>query len=271
MDGAQAIVVQHCLRPLLPTNRFLRMDLPIEAARNLVRNARRITVLTGAGMSAESGVPTFRQAQDGLWSRYDPGELATPEAWRRDPALVWGWYLWRMALVRAAQPNPGHAALAIAAKQRDLCVITQNVDDLHERAGSGGVIHLHGGLFAHRCFACARAHGDIDIPDASTAPLRVEPPRCGHCGGRVRPGVVWFGEALPADAFRAASRAVEECDLTLVVGTSGIVHPAAGLPALAKRYGAVLVEVNPERTALSPLMDASVCAGAALVLPQLFV
>ena len=184
----------------------------IENTRHLVRNANRIVVLSGAGMSAESGVPTFRQAQDGLWSRYDAAQLATPEAWRRDPALVWGWYLWRMALVRAALPNAGHEALAAAARGRDLRIVTQNVDDLHERAGSDGVIHLHGGLFEHRCFACARAHGEIAIPDAATAPLRVEPPRCAHCGGRVRPA--WSGSARIFPSRRIARPAVRRRNVT---------------------------------------------------------
>ena len=244
------------------------MSEDIGIARRIVRDAKRIVVLTGAGMSAESGVPTFRQALDGLWSQYDPEQLATPEAWRRDPALVWGWYLWRMALVRAAQPNAGHLALAVAASTRDLRIVTQNVDDLHERAGSSEVVHLHGGLFAHRCFACARAHAAFDIPAADAAPLRVEPPRCVHCGGRVRPGVVWFGEDLPQAAYRTAADAAAQCDLMLVVGTSGLVHPAAGLPAIAKRAGALLVEVNPVATGLSPLMDACVRSGAAVALPR---
>lgn len=182
------------------------MGPDIEAARKLVRDATCIVVLSGAGMSAESGVPTFRQALDGLWSRYEPEQLATPEAWRSDPALVWGWYRWRMALVRAASPNAGHFALAAIASTRDLRVVTQNVDDLHERAGSRGVIHLHGELFAHRCSACARAHEEVDVAEAGSAPLRAEPPRCAHCGGRIRHRVVWFGECLPQAACRAAER-----------------------------------------------------------------
>ncbi len=161
----------------------------IDQARRLVQSRNNIVVLIGAGMSAESGIPTFRQAPRGLWAEYSPEHLATPKAWQADPALVWGWYLWRMALVRAAAPNAGHEALAMAAKTRAIRIVTQNVDDLHERAGSGDVLHLHGGLFAHRCFACTRPHGEVAIPDSATTPMRVEPPRCTHCGGRIRPGV----------------------------------------------------------------------------------
>jgi len=246
------------------------MNQAVEAARKLVRGARRIVVLTGAGMSADSGVPTFRQAPDGLWSQYDPERLATPEAWRRDPALVWGWYVWRMALVRAAQPNAGHLALVAACSTRDLRIVTQNVDDLHERAGSDDVVHLHGGLFAHRCSACARAHAAVDVPAADAAPLRVEPPRCAHCGGRIRPGVVWFGEALPEAAYRVAAEAAADCDLMLVVGTSGLVHPAVGLPAIARQAGAALVEINSAATELSSLMNACIRSGAAVALPRIF-
>lgn len=216
----------------------------IDQARRLIQHHKNIVILTGAGMSAESGIPTFRQASRGLWAEYSPERLATPEAWRADPALVWGWYLWRMALVRAAAPNAGHEALAMAAKTRAIRIVTQNVDDLHERAGSGDVLHLHGGLFAHRCFACARPHGEVTIPDSATTPMRVEPPRCTHCGGRIRPGVVWFGENLPEAAFTQAVAAAAACDLMLVVGTSGIVHPAAELPFIAREAGAAVVEIN---------------------------
>jgi NAD-dependent deacetylase len=242
----------------------------IQRARDFVRESRTITVLTGAGMSAESGIPTFRQAQTGLWAQYSPAILASPEGWRRDPGVVWGWYLWRMAGVRAAQPNAGHRALAEAAKTRDITLVTQNVDDLHERAGSRDVLHLHGELFAHRCFACARPFGDVTLPDISTEPAPVEPPRCSHCQGRIRPGVVWFGEDLPAGPYRAAVKASESCDLMLVIGTAGVVYPAAGLPAIAKQRGARIVEINPEQTELSPLADVCLRGGAAEVVPGLF-
>lgn len=242
----------------------------LDQTRRLIRQARSIVVLSGAGMSAESGIATFRQASTGLWARYSPQDLATPEAWRNDPALVWGWYLWRMAAVRAAQPNAGHLALAKAAENRPLVVVTQNVDDLHERAGSREVLHLHGELFAHRCFACARRCSEVPIPAADDEPAHVDPPRCTHCGGRIRPGVVWFGENLPEAPFRAAVEASQSCDLMLVVGTAGVVHPAAALPSLARQHGASIVEINPQQTELSALADVCLRGGAAQVLPKLF-
>lgn len=227
-----------------------------------------VCVLTGAGMSAESGIPTFRGTHDSLWSRFDPMRLATAEAWREDPALVWGWYRWRMQGVRDAQPNAGHRALAALAGRVPLSLVTQNVDDLHERAGSIVDAHVHGSLFALRCFACGRAH-DGPLDDYVDGAQRVEPMRCTGCGDRIRPGVVWFGEALPDDAWDAATEAATGCTLMLVVGTSGLVCPAAGLPALARRRGAVVVEINPEPTALSAQAD-HVCRGtAAVALPLL--
>jgi NAD-dependent deacetylase len=197
-------------------------------------------------MSAESGIPTFRDADHGLWQRFDPQRLATPQAVVADPALVWGWYLWRMRMARAAQPHAGHRALAeLAEIGVMLTLVTQNVDDLHERAGSRDVVHLHGSLFASRCFDCA-APAMVDIPDVAMEPtLRVEPPRCTNCGGRVRPGVVWFDESLPAATWARAVAAVERSDLVLVVGTSGLVYPAAALPDVARARGARVVEINP--------------------------
>lgn len=232
--------------------------------------ARNVVVLTGAGMSAESGIPTFRDAQNGLWSQFDPEDLATARAYKQDKALVWGWYVWRMAMVRAARPNAGHLALAeLAAIKPGLSIITQNVDDLHERAGSQNVVHLHGSLFASRCFACGRPHDEGYMPpDAAQQPsLRLMPPRCTHCGGYVRPGVVWFGEPLPQLAWRKAERRVTECDLVICVGTSGIVFPAASLPGVAKAHGAKMVEINPVHTQLSDQADLSwrSTAGEALV------
>ena len=228
----------------------------------------RVCVLTGAGMSAESGIPTFRGTHDSLWSRFDPMRLATAEACRADPALAWGWYRWRMQLVRDAQPNAGHKALAELAGRVPLSLITQNVDDLHERAGSIVGAHVHGSLFALRCFACGRAH-DGPLDDYADGQQRVAPMRCATCGDALRPGVVWFGEALPDDAWEAAVDAATRCALMLVVGTSGLVYPAAGLPALARRHGATVVEINPEPTALSADVDHVWRATAAQALPQL--
>ena len=247
-------------------------ELPdiIERLRGDIQRATKVVVLTGAGMSAESGIPTFRQTPKGLWAQYSPEKLATPEAWLADPALVWGWYLWRMALVRAAQPNAGHMALAKAMQDRPVFrVVTQNVDDLHERAGSADVLHLHGGLFAHRCAVCGKPHPDVEIPEAAAAPLRVEPPRCVDCGGRIRPGVVWFGEDLPVNAFLQASTVASECDVMLVVGTSGIVHPAAQLPMVAKDRDAFVIEINPVQTELSRVANVRLRGSAAEILPAL--
>lgn len=233
------------------------------------RVARSVVVLTGAGMSAESGIPTFRDAQDGLWSQFDPEDLATARAYQNNKALVWGWYVWRMATVRAARPHAGHRALAeLATVKPSLSIITQNVDDLHERAGSKEIVHLHGSLFASRCFACGRPHEDVHIPpDAAEKPsLHLMPPRCTHCGGYVRPGVVWFGERLPELAWRKAKRLVACCDLLVAIGTSGLVFPAASLPGVAKQRGAKVVEINPVRTELSDQADLSLrcTAGEAL-------
>ncbi len=217
-------------------------------ARALVDDARRLVVFTGAGMSAESGVPTFRDALTGLWERFDPADLATPEAWRRDRTLVWSWYAQRAAGVRRVAPNAGHHAVARLADRKkaaggEVSVITQNVDDLHERAGSTGVTHLHGSLFAPRCERCGAPAG----PDTALAPA---PPSCPACGEPIRPGVVWFGEQLPERAWAHAQRVFQAADLVIVVGTSGVVHPAAELPETAAREGIPVIEVNPEASAL---------------------
>lgn len=238
----------------------------------LIGSARRIAVLTGAGMSAESGIPTFRGDRNGLWARFDPMALATKEAYYRDKALVWGWYRWRMALVAQAQPNAGHVAIArLQSLFEQLDVVTQNVDDLHERAGTRDVVHVHGSLFAIRCLECHEPHaGGPPDPSAAVEPsLRVEPPACTHCGAPVRPGVVWFGESLPEAAWESAVAAVSHCDALLVVGTSGVVHPAAGLPELARRRSKPVVEINPEETAISRLANVSWRVSAAVGLPAL--
>lgn len=214
-------------------------------------------------MSAESGVPTFRDALTGLWSRFDAEQLATETAFRRDPALVWGWYRWRAALVRRVAPNAGHHGIAALARTHEVHVVTQNVDDLHERAGSQGVAHLHGSLFTTRCIDCGAASGgepDVILRDAATVPPEdghEAPPRCTRCGGALRPGVVWFGEPLPSPAWEHAVAAVRGCDLLVVVGTSGLVHPAAALPAQARAAGVRVLEINPVETPLTPLAHAS--------------
>lgn len=234
--------------------------------------AERVAILTGAGISAESGVPTFRDARDGLWARFDPERLASMQGFRDDPDLVWGWYLWRMAVVWNAQPHAGHRALtALAATRKKLPVITQNVDDLHERAGNPDVIHLHGDLFETRCVDCGEPFPAIEIPDraAQEPQQRVPPPVCGHCGGIARPGVVWFGEPLPEPEFLLACSLAGTCDLLIAIGTSGEVAPASSFPSLVKERGGRFAEINPEWTWLTPHADLSWRATAAEALPEL--
>lgn len=214
-----------------------------------LREAKDVVVFTGAGASAESGIPTFRDSLTGLWERFDPSQLATCEAFRTDPSLCWGWYEWRRHKVLQAQPNGAHLAIAELARYvPSLTVITQNVDDLHERAGSSEVVHLHGSLHSPRCIDCGQPY---TLPLTSDAlpedGCRIEPPRCSACSGHVRPGVVWFGEMLPEHAWSAGLAAAEECDVFLSIGTSGIVYPAAELPLRALGHGAAVVHINPMR------------------------
>lgn len=226
-----------------------------------------MTVLSGAGMSAESGVPTFRDAQRGLWAQFDPEELASPRAWRRQPEVVWAWYLWRHHLVRNVSPNAGHRAVAAWESDADVHFVTQNVDDLHERAGSSRVEHVHGSLFEFRCAQCGSPY-DGAVPELAEPVDALAPPHCA-CGGLIRPGVVWFGEALPDEPWQRSAEAVSGADVLVVVGTSGIVYPAAGLPAAALAQGIPVVEVNPEPTPLSESVTESVRGTAAQVLPHL--
>ncbi|MBA6420733.1 NAD-dependent deacylase [Pseudomonas sp. 5Ae-yellow] len=236
-----------------------------------LRAAQRVVVFTGAGVSAESGIPTFRDALTGLWSRFDAARLATPDAFIDDPELVWGWYEWRRMQLLASQPNLAHWAIAqLAQHVPKLTLITQNVDDLHERAGSTKVLHLHGSLQQPRCFDC---NEDYSLPDAAPQEpaegRRLAPPRCSLCGGAVRPGVVWFGESLPVPVMEAAFAAAANCDLLLSVGTSGVVHPAAQIPEIALRSGAGVVHVNPEPKALGIGREWVLPGLAGQVLPEL--
>jgi NAD-dependent deacetylase len=230
------------------------IDLPGELIDGL-RSAHHVMVLTGAGVSAESGLATFRDKQVGLWERFDPMQLATPEAFERDPALSWGWYEWRRMQVMRAAPNPGHLAIKAAAEYvPNLTLVTQNVDDLHERAGSGPVHHLHGSLAKPYCRACKQVHALLEaIPDEPDNGRRLDPPRCAHCGGTVRPGVVWFGEMLPRQEWHVAEQAARQCDVFLCVGTSATVFPAASLLQIAASAGAATVQVNPAGTGASGL------------------
>ena len=230
----------------------------MDRAAEMLAAAERVVVFTGAGMSAESGIPTFRDAMTGLWARFDARQLATPEAFRDDPDLVWGWYEERPAAVQRVEPNAGHRAVAAIEK---CVVITQNVDDLHERAGSRSPIHLHGSLFSPRCSACGVAF----IAEGGHR----SPPVCGRCGGLVRPGVVWFGEALPTQEFEAAVEAAANADLLLTVGTSGVVYPAAEIPQVTARLGGRVIQINPEPTPLDEVATVNLTGPAAEILPAL--
>ncbi|MBI5167850.1 MAG: NAD-dependent protein deacylase [Candidatus Eisenbacteria bacterium] len=230
----------------------------LELVRGWLRDAHRIVALTGAGISAESGIPTFRGA-GGLWREFRAEDLATPHAFARDPKLVWEWYDWRRGLVAAARPNAAHAALAA---RPDITLVTQNVDGLHTLAGSRGVLEVHGDLWTLRCVGCGAERSD------RTVPLPELPPRCSVCGDLLRPGVVWFGESLPERTWSLASAAAEAADVFLVIGTSSLVHPAAGLAARAKAAAnAKVVEVNLERSGAGA--DAFLEGRAGEVLPAL--
>lgn len=239
--------------------------MPPNEIEALLTAARSVCVLTGAGVSQESGIPTFRGA-DGLWRKYRAEELATPEAFARDPLLVWEWYAWRRAIIHQAQPNAAHRFLVVleerlGAKAGGFWLVTQNVDGLHERAGSRNVIRLHGSIWLLRCSRCGAERRDGSVP------LDPFPPRCA-CTAWMRPGVVWFGESLPEADWQRAAEAARACDLFLVIGTSALVQPAASLPLLAKENGARLVEINPFPTALSELADLVLRGKAAEVLER---
>lgn len=234
----------------------------MDRIRGWLDSARSIAVLTGAGISAESGIPTFRGA-GGLWRQFRAEELATPQAFARDPKLVWEWYDWRRGLIAQAEPNAGHRALALLERRvANFSLITQNVDGLHDRAGSRVVLKVHGDIWTLRCTECGRAREDF------RAALPQLPPRC-TCGGVERPGVVWFGEGLPGDVWAQAEDAARGAELFLVIGTAAVVYPAAGLVRLAKANGARVVEINVEETAMSGVVDVSLRGPAGEILPEL--
>jgi len=234
----------------------------VTQARAWLEAASSVVVLTGAGISAESGVPTFR-GQGGLWKQFRAEDLATPEAFARDPRLVWEWYDSRRAALAQVAPNAGHRALAeLEARKPRFTLVTQNVDGLHDRAGSRNVLKLHGDIWTLRCLRCGRERRD------ERTPLPELPPSC-ECGGMLRPGVVWFGEPLPVEAWERAQKATREAEVLLVVGTSATVYPAAGLIPLATSAGARVIECNVEETPFSSGLDRSLRGRAGELLPQL--
>ena len=245
-----------------PARAVEELDDRLAAAGARLRAARRVLVVTGAGVSAESGVPTFR-GPEGLWRHFRPEELATAEAFERDPQLVWEWYDWRRQKVAAVAPNAAHRALAqLESAGAEVLLATQNVDGLHAAAGSRRVLELHGSLWRLRCVTCRSEREDRQ------APLDDLPPRCA-CGGLLRPGVVWFGEALSRDVLSEAFAAAHRAEVVLVVGTSSVVYPAAALPETARAHGAYIVEVNPEATPLTALATLSLRGTAAQIVPRL--
>lgn len=224
--------------------------------------ARSVTVLTGAGISADSGVPTFR-GTDGLWRTFRAEDLATPEAFARDPRLVWEWYDWRRELIAKKRPNPAHETVAQMERRFDrFWLITQNVDGLHRDAGSRNLSEIHGNIWMVRCTACGLVTENRDVPISIL-------PRCRSCGGLLRPHIVWFGEALSEEDLRASDEALRSCDLCLIVGTSGLVHPAAGFATVAKRAGAFVVEINLDTTAQSGIVDTVLQGRAKEIVPLL--
>lgn len=251
-------------------------DADLDRARALLQDAETVVVLTGAGVSAESGVPTFR-GPEGLWKSHRPEELATPEAFSRDPRLVWEWYAWRREKVSACRPNPGHQALAhLALGRGGVTLVTQNVDGLHalaarEEAGTGDPgaavpLELHGSLFRVRCTSCRFAGGDRSSIDASS---RSTLPRCPDCESLLRPDVVWFGEALDGEVLSGAFQAAHAAEVCVVAGTSAVVHPAASIPLATARAGGAIIEVNPEATPLSAVAAVTLQGRSGALLPQL--
>ncbi len=238
------------------------LALPVELV-SVLRRASSVAALTGAGVSQESGLRTFRDAQAGLWTQYKPEELASPEAFRRDPKLVWDWYAWRREAVKAVRPNPGHYALVeIEKRVPRFTLITQNVDGLHRMAGSEKLLELHGNIQRVRCADC-HTFAEAWEEDLESVP------RCRECGGLLRPDVVWFGEALPRDQLEAAVEAARSCEVFFSIGTSGVVQPAASLAFAAHNRGAVVIEINAEPTPLTPKADYALQGKSGEILPRL--
>ncbi len=237
-------------------------DKALREAAERIASAKRVSALTGAGISAESGVPTFR-GPEGLWKKFRAEELATPEAFARDPKLSWEWYDWRRQKLAPCLPNAGHEALVgLEQSVEEFTLVTQNVDGLHRQAGSRNVEELHGNIWRLRCTSCQHCGEDL------RAPLPELPPRC-DCGSLLRPDVVWFGEVLPQEPLTRSVRAMSRSEVLLVVGTSALVYPAASLPLVAKQAGGFVIEVNKEETPLSPMADVTLVGQAAELLPAI--
>lgn len=242
----------------------MKMEEKIFEAKGLIDKATYITVLTGAGISAESGIPTFR-GENGLWRNFRSEDLATAEAFSKDPKLVWEWYEWRRKIIRDAKPNPGHYALAELENQvENFTLITQNIDGLHQLAGSRSIIEMHGNLWQVRCTGCGKVEQNREVP------FKELPPVCRHCNSIGRPNIVWFGEMIPMAIIDSALLAIEKCDVMLVIGTSGVVEPAASLGLIAKQTGKPVVEINLERTPNSGLYDLSIIGKSGEILPILY-
>ena len=264
-----------------------KLTLKLHQATEVLDKASRVCILTGAGISAESGIPTFRDKQVGLWEQYRAEDLASVDAFERDPQLVWSWYQWRRQLVQDKSPNPAHLALAKwqQANLQQLTLITQNVDDLHEQAGST-VTHLHGHLWRNRCSQCDTPYATPTAPlpsttdkQSSTSNQQLQHSRaaasydnelinCPHCQGYIRPDIVWFGESLPVESWQTAEQAAADCEVFISIGTSSLVYPAAGLAQLAKQNGAKIIEINPNPTP-NTLVDITLAQKAGVILPLL--
>ncbi len=245
----------------------------IEKAVQILKASKSLFVLTGAGISAESGIPTFRGA-DGLWKNYSATDLATTEAFERNPELVWEWYHWRQGIILNAKPNPAHYAVTELEKRSDkFLLLTQNVDNLHQRAGSKNVLELHGNIFRTQCRSCGKITNHRIESECSglihRTPRTVNNlPKC-DCGGLLRPDVVWFGEAIPQDIWQATLEFLADADVAIVCGTSGVVWPAAAIPEMAKRSGAKTIEINLEPTPITPIVDVSILGKAGEILPKI--
>lgn len=236
----------------------------IKKAAEILLNSERVVVSTGAGVSRESEIPTFREKQTGIWATFDPEKLATVDGFLKNPKLVWDWYQERIKMIEKVEPNPGHYAIAeLENLIQEFTLITQNIDNLHQRAGSKNICELHGNIFQYKCFEEDKIIQQLPESDQS-------PPLCPNCHGLIRPNVVWFGEALPEEALDLAFKKAASCDCIIVVGTSGLVQPAASLPFVAKQHtGAKIIEVNPSTSAITSIADVFLQGKSGEILPKL--